>query len=87
MALYRYNDHLVRLKGCADFEISYEPQTVAPRSGIYRCDKCGYEIIVEESTSLPNEGSCSRHGRGIGPPLRSAFGEVTWSLIAAIQPG
>lgn len=53
MAFYSDTEHLHR---CDDeaFNELFKPGQKPPRSGIYRCKACGYEIVAETSRSFPS---------------------------------
>jgi hypothetical protein len=52
MALYKNSQYLTQSSDAA-FDKEYDPGSVPPHSGIYRCTGCGREVVAEESRSLP----------------------------------
>jgi hypothetical protein len=61
------------------FEQELKPGALAPQSGIYRCDNCGFEIAVAAGSGLPLKTMCAAHG----DRWNSKDGVVLWRLVAA----
>ena len=62
------------------FDKELLPGTPTHRSGIYRCDSCGFEIVLRHSEMLPQIQVCDGHDIGSGwesPPS----GRVKWHLV------
>ena len=66
-----------------DFDTRLLPESVAPRTGIYRCERCGLEIVAEKDKELPDESDCVRHGFSDGRQIHLKLSEVRWLLVAA----
>lgn len=54
------------------FDIKYPPGAIVSASGIYRCNGCGYEIVIVKGGALPSD---SEHGHD----FELGFG--SWQLI------
>jgi hypothetical protein len=52
MALYKNGQYLTKSEDAA-FDKEYDPGSIPPHSGIYRCTGCRREVVAEESRSLP----------------------------------
>ncbi len=61
------------------FDQTFKPGSAVPRSGIYRCNSCGFEIAVAAGSLLPSAGTWSTHGSR----WNSKDGKVAWWLVAA----
>jgi hypothetical protein len=58
------------------------PGSAINRTGIYRCESCGFETIRRAYETLPQEHLCEWHNRG----LWSAEGKSVgfWRLVALV---
>ncbi len=64
------------------FDKLHVPGTLAPGSGIYSCDTCGFEMPSVAGKPLPSARNCVDHD----PRWKIQPGKVRWRLIAvAIQ--
>ena len=52
MASYKYSAYVVQ-NDSGEFDKLHNPGSLAPHSGIYRCEACGYEAACNEGQSLP----------------------------------
>lgn len=52
MSVYKF-ERFLRHSNDNIFDDVHAAGAVAPRSGIYRCDGCGYEITLSEVKALP----------------------------------
>ncbi len=62
-----------------DFDKLLHPGTLAPYSGIYRCENCGFEASSTAGNPLPPARDCGSHGSR----WKCAPGTITWRLVAA----
>lgn len=53
MAYYKHRRFLTRQKG-SEFDDLHPPASVAPLSGIYRCEGCGRSIVATNAQVLPD---------------------------------
>lgn len=67
----------------SNFETLHRPGALAPFSGIYRCQNCGFEAVSTRGKSLPPESDCSQHGINHGSSWPNSYGNVVWKLVAA----
>ena len=87
MPLYKDADQF-ECKNLAAFDPCYEPGTLAPYTGIYACEWCGYEHIANAGDALPDARVCDEHKRGWWIPTRESgfFNRAKWQLVAiAVQ--
>lgn len=70
MAFYKNLDFL-KQSNSKDFNGTFDPGDITPRSGIYRCLTCGLEDISKEGNPLP-----SQH-------IKNHSGPIRWQLIVA----
>ncbi len=84
MPLYKDADHFQCTNHSA-FDVSHEPLKATPCSGIYACEWCGYEIVVNKGDELPDAQICDEHNRPNWlPTIESGFfNRVKWRLVAA----
>jgi hypothetical protein len=61
------------------FDQTYHPGMLAPVSGIYRCEACGYEADSTKGKPLPPSQTCPQHA----PDWKCNHGRVLWRLVAA----
>lgn len=61
------------------FDQLFTPGTLAPASGIYRCESCGYEADSTEGKPLPPSQTCLQHSAS----WIAEHGRVLWRLVAA----
>ena len=60
MAVYKHDNYL-RYRNDAIFDTLLEPCTAAPYPGIYRCEICGYETVVDKAQPLPAANQNHKH--------------------------
>jgi hypothetical protein len=78
MPNYKYNQFLHQSTSTA-FDQVYTPGVLAPYSGIYRCDACGFEASSTQGHPLPPARDCGSHH----PRWRCQPGQVRWRLVAS----
>lgn len=76
MAYYKYSRYLSQ-SDHQFFDTIYEPGTVTPYSGIYRCEECGREDTSVKGKPLPPQNH-HQHQYGQGP--------IRWRLVVGHQP-
>lgn len=52
MAFYKYGKYLTEDNG-AEFDTLYQPNTLTPLSGIYRCEGCGISATFVKDKNIP----------------------------------
>jgi hypothetical protein len=67
MALYKYASYLA-VSQDASFDQLYNPGTLTPFAGIFRCSGCGREIVSEHPKPLPSQNH-HQHFPNQGPIL------------------
>ena len=77
MAQYKYSTYF-QTSTAAVFDDVHQPGSAAPQSGIYRCNGCNGELVVQQDSPLP-DGGRHRHDAMCGP--------VAWKLIAHADQG
>ncbi|SMF67302.1 hypothetical protein SAMN02982917_3591 [Azospirillum oryzae] len=67
-----------------DFLITLSPHDEAPRSGIYRCEHCGYEIVSVKGRKLPPQSPSVHEHKSPHRGLMSATQAppIEWRLVA-----
>lgn len=75
MAQYKYGQFLQQ-KDLPAYDITYNPGTIAPDSGIYRCTNCGDEDACNKGNPLPPQNH-----RQHAP----ASGAIQWKLLVFAQ--
>jgi hypothetical protein len=73
MALYKYDAFLEKSQH-ESFDQLWQPSTVAPYPGLYRCHACGHEIATAAGHVLPPQ---NHHQH---TPLQ---GPIQWRLIVS----
>ena len=73
MAFYKYPNILQKSDDGA-FDMIHNPGTSAPYSGVYRCEGCGGEAVVDQPRILPPQ---NHHQH------QAAQGAIRWRLIVA----
>jgi hypothetical protein len=63
----------------AAFDGTYAPGHLAPYSGVYRCDPCGFEAVSTKNHPLPPATNCQHHATA----WNCQPGIVRWRLVAA----
>jgi len=76
MPNYKNSDYF-RLNQSETFDQTYSPGELAPTSGVYRCDACGYEAVSTKGHPLPPANDCRNHSAA----WRCSFGQVRWRLV------
>jgi hypothetical protein len=76
MALYKHKRHLDESDARA-FDLLEAPDSVAPNSGIYRCEMCGAEVACKKSHRLP-PGNHHVHAEDLSGPIQ-------WRLIVLAE--
>jgi hypothetical protein len=71
------------------FDQLHDSGRVALYAGIYACDLCGFEIVMQNGKELPLEDDCTRHGFSHPPILHNdaSLSRVRWRLIATPEDG
>ena len=75
MALYGYAQYLMNSNDRA-FAAIHKAGVIAPHSGIYRCEGCGYEVTSSEGQTLPVQNH-HQHSQ--------SQGVIRWRLIVCAQ--
>jgi hypothetical protein len=75
MAFYKYRGFLTESED-AKFEDLRLPGSLAPVTGVYRCETCGREVVSEEHRRLPSSGHHLHSPGQLG---------IRWRLIVAEQ--
>jgi hypothetical protein len=68
-----------QLPNDTNFDTIHWPGQLAPFSGIYKCQSCGFECVSTKNHPLPPERACSAHS----VEWRGHSGAVSWRLVAA----
>ena len=71
MATYKYSK-FVQESGSEEFDKAYGPGLKTPVAGIYRCEGCGLEVVLNVSDLFPSR---SRHRHA------DRQGTICWRLI------
>lgn len=61
------------------FDEVHAPGSIAPASGVYRCESCGFEAVSTQGHRLPPELNCVHHSAA----WICNAGRVLWRLVAA----
>lgn len=71
MAVYQDQSFLIQSQH-PYFNQRHSPGAIASASGIYRCKRCGCEIVLAKGYALPSQNE-HEHGFDLGP--------ASWQLI------
>lgn len=78
MPNYKYNKFFHKNNSKA-FDAVHSPGDIAPSSGIFKCEACGFEAVSTKGNPLPPATDCRTHDKA----WKCEKGEVSWRLVAA----
>jgi hypothetical protein len=79
MPNYKDGSVFSQLPTDGNFDTLHLPGHLAPFSGIYKCNTCGFECVSTRGNTLPPTESCLNHA----VTWKSQHGLVRWRLVAA----